>query len=145
MAILSLLFKSKSDNNKKNPSKPFTERPMSEQNPKKRLEDYAKEIFGEFQNVDEDRPIRRQPQPTPVAPQPVRSTMVEKQTHKERPKKVVVEVPKEKSTGRFSTHNKKPNQPVVKVKNHSLLPQDDQELLRAIIFSEVIGPPKSKR
>lgn len=151
MGLIAVFFKNKSDQDKKEPRKPFSS-PTKNGQTSKRLEDYSKEIFGDFRETENKRSEQRQSTTTPVFETIETYKSLEPKRKREQRKieeisievKEVPAVPNQSKTGRFSTHNKG-NAPIRKVRNEQLLPQDESELLRAIVFSEIIGPPKSKR
>lgn len=105
--------------------KPFTE------NPFKNLGDFAKDFMEEQkQQLDRKTPI--------VKKTPVVFEKVEREVSRDQGTP--------RSTGRLSIHNtnrleKKESKPKI---TH-ILPSSQEELVRAIVFSEILAPPKSKR
>lgn len=120
--------------------KPFTEKPFNG------LEDLAKAFFEEKkEGMDRKPPV--------VKKAPVVTQKVERKSERtvERHSKEIVErdikrdqgVPR--SSGRLSVYQaEKPRQAVEPVLN-SILPDTKEELMRAIVLSEILALPKSKR
>lgn len=106
----------------------------------KRMEDYAKEIYGEFQaqmNPESDK----KEQVKEVARE-----VVERHT-KSRPERTATPVAAKEIGGRLSAHQK-PVQPVRKAvadENRSPFPLTQSEAQKAIILAEVFMSPKAKR
>ncbi|RNF41016.1 hypothetical protein [Planococcus salinus] len=119
----------------------------SDQKRFKRVEDYAKEIYGEFQaqmNGQTDRKdqvnrkIEEVVEKKPLS-QPARQTA--KQAAKEAVKKT-----DDLTTGRLSAHQhrsavRKPEP----AESEELLPLSNEDVQRGIILAEILMPPKSKR
>lgn len=143
--IVSTLFKK--NKNSEQPAKkrvqevkPFTERPFNG------LEDLAKAFFEEKkEGMDRKPPL--------VNKAPVVTQKMERKSERtvERHSKEIVErdikrdqgVPR--STGRLSVYQaEKPRQSVEPMLN-SILPDTKEELMRAIVLSEILALPKSKR
>ncbi|TQR19281.1 hypothetical protein [Psychrobacillus vulpis] len=131
--IISLIVSALFGQKKKAAQKPVKdvqqEKPFKE-NPFKGLEDFAKEFKVEHKKMDRKPP---EVQKTP--------TLVEK---------VEREVPRDRgvprSSGRLSIHQDKvQNKNVSKPIDTNILPSSKEELVRAIVFSEILAPPKSKR
>ena len=106
-----------------------TRKPVSE-NPFKELGDFAKQFTSERQQEKKTMPpvVREVP-------------VVEKMEREVKRNQGVA-----RTSGRLSTHQenaplRQKTAPVV----NSMLPRDEDELIRAIIFSEILAPPKSKR
>ncbi|WP_025784791.1 hypothetical protein [Sporosarcina sp. D27] len=107
--------------------------------PFKRLKELTGEIYKEIQ-VDQRKTVAEQPVPTEpvlvseaprknsVSPKPVRP---ERQTSS-------------RSSGRLSTHNPD-QQRFVKSESLNVDVTSKQDILRGIVFSEILGPPKSKQ
>lgn len=105
----------------------------------KRMEDYAKEIYGEFQT---------QMKPETVKKEQVKEAareVVERQT-KSRPGREAASAASQVG-GRLSAHQKPSRTPLEKpvVESKSPFPLSQSEAQRAIVLAEVFMPPKSKR
>jgi hypothetical protein len=132
LGLISMLFKKFGDQQEETPPRQRPVSPNQQPQKPKRLDDYARELFEEFQE-----PQRKKPDPVPVAElnrhaRPVRKVET-----------VTENVPLEPSTSRRPSVRQK--EVKHSEKSASVLPKNEQELLQAFIFSEVIGPPKSKR
>ena len=133
VALLSFLFKNKKEPDKKRVEKPVNSTPMRKtvsENPFKELGDFAKQFTSERQQ-------ERKTKPPVVKEAPVVAKM--EREHK-RDQGVA------RTSGRLSTHQENaPLRPKSTPVVSSILPSNEDELIRAIIFSEVLAPPKSKR
>lgn len=120
-------------------TKPFMQKPVDQRSMKK-IEDYAKEVFGDVQKQMGEKQSRTQ-----VAPE------VKKRSEPVRtfsPVKGQVNDVQQRSAnrpGRLSAHNATPLKRVTTPTPSSLVPKTENEILQAIIFSEILAPPKSKR
>ena len=137
LAVIGLIFnlvtKGKGGDNK---SKPFMERPLNQQ-PKKRIEDYAKEVYQDVQK----QIAEKQTNPRGKVVDTTSERKLEKMARAEISK--VEEAPKR--SGRLSVHNPTAVVREKKASTHSLLPKTGNDLIQAIVFSEILAPPKSKR
>ena len=131
--IFNLVTKGKGGDNK---SKPFMERPLNQQ-PKKRIEDYAKEVYQDVQK----QIAEKQTNPRGKVVDTMSERKLEKMARAEISK--VEEAPKR--SGRLSVHNPTAVVREKKASTHSLLPKTGNDLIQAIVFSEILAPPKSKR
>ena len=104
-------------------------------NPFKNLGDLAKDFKLEQQAKMERKQPRQVEKPRTVAP--VFAEKVQREVNRDQG------VPR--STGRLSVYQEKnplkSSKPVV----HSVIPSTKDELVRSIIFAELLAPPKSKR
>lgn len=134
--IIALLF-SVFFNKKKEPDKNTVEKPVNStptrktvsENPFKELGDFAKQFTNERQQEKKIKP--------PV----VREVPVMEKMEREVKRNQGVA----RTSGRLSTHQESaPLLPEITPVN-SMLPSSEDELIRAIIFSEILAPPKSKR
>lgn len=106
----------------------------------KRMEDYAKEIYGEFQTQMNPEADKKE-QVKEVARE-----VVERKTNR-RPDRQATPVAAKEIGGRLSAHQQ-PAQQVKKKQseeNSSPFPLTQNEAQKAIILAEVFMPPKSKR
>lgn len=136
IGIVSALFgKKKTD--QKNAPKPVQKAPPQKpfaENPFKNLGELAKEFKQEQQAEIERRTIV--PKPEPV--QPVKVEKVQREVHRDQGAP--------RSSGRLSVHQgNKPTLHATKPAMASVLPETKDELVRAIVLSEILAPPKSKR
>lgn len=112
--------------------KPKQNRPTTTaaENPFKNLGDFAKDFMD-----DQRRQMEKQPPVIESAPLPSKKEAKEVQE----PKKVT------SRPGRLSVHND-PKKEVVRVeRDRELIPTSKEELIRAVVFSEILAPPKSRR
>lgn len=133
VALMSFLFKGKkeADNTADKPVKSTPVRKPVSENPFKDLGDFAKQFTGERQQ-------EMKPKPPVVKEVPVKVEKIERELKRDQGSA--------RSTGRLSTHQQKA--PIVQVSAQevsSLIPSTQDELIKGIIFSEILGPPKSKR
>ena len=164
IAVVSSLFK-KGKGNTENPakgqSKPFTATGRVPDSPQSKLKEMSKDLYRELQKemqrTDVEPPSRQLPRetvpqrPVVVAAQPVvvsavaepvRSTTPRATTErKERPDS---SRDRERHSGRLSAHGAQ-YQTASTLQAHDLMPKNRQDLVKGIIFSEIFGPPKSKR
>ena len=115
------------------------QQPTRSQGGFKRMEDYAKEIYGEFQ-AQMNTETEKRPQAREAAKE-----VVEKYTSS-RPERQSAAPAVERQSGRLSTHQKQARQVREKTppaKNMFPLTQSDAQ--KGIILAEVFMPPKSKR
>jgi len=136
--IISAFSKKKNADDGNGKSKPFVSKPLDSQ-PLKRIEDYAKEVYVDVKERTTERQSRQTPPPSELKSQVKQveetilpSRVLKKENNFDRP-------------GRLSVH-----QPVNRIKEkqidkNSLVPNTKKELVQAIIFSEILAPPKSKR
>ncbi|MER2089652.1 MAG: hypothetical protein ABS920_07940 [Sporosarcina sp.] len=140
--------------------KPFTATGRVPDNPASKLKEMSKELYRELQKEmqggDTEPPSRQlqrqqQPpqatvQPAPAVPQPARVSVERKERadssgnrHIERPDSSV-----NRHSGRLTAHGGK-RQSVSAIEKTDLMPKNQEDLLKGIVFSEIFGPPKSKR
>ncbi|MFJ7826832.1 hypothetical protein [Psychrobacillus sp. NPDC096623] len=135
-ALFSLFFKNKKEPDNKRVEKPVNSTPTRKtvsENPFKELGDFAKQFTSERQQEMKVKP--------PVVKEievPVKVKKMEREVKRDQGVS--------RGPGRLSAHQEKATErlkssPVV----NNLLPSNEDELIRAIIFSEILAPPKSKR
>lgn len=131
--LFSVFFNKKKEPDKKTVEKPVNSTPSRKtvsENPFKELGDFAKQFTNERQQEKKTKPpvVREVP-------------VVEKMEREVKRNQGVA-----RTSGRLSTHqeNAPLRQKITPVVN-PMLPRDEDELIRAIIFSEILAPPKSKR
>ena len=133
VALLSFLFKNKKEPDKNTVEKPVNGTPNRKtvsENPFKELGDFAKQFTSERQQENKTKP--------PIVKE---VPVVEKLEREVKRNQGVA-----RTSGRLSAHQEKglvlqETTPVVS----SILPSNEDELIKAIIFSEILAPPKSKR
>ncbi|MBE1553712.1 hypothetical protein [Sporosarcina limicola] len=148
MIIVGTLFrgKGKKEAPPKGQPKPFTATNPESNDPVRKLKEMSKQMYRELQKElhpeTSEPPSRQTPQVvTPAeitAPRPARTDTVRASIN-DRDR-----VPKERHRGRLATHGGS-REPVSNVNTHDLIPKNRQDLLKGIVFSEIFGPPKSKR
>lgn len=130
--LFSVFFNKKKEPDKKTVEKPVNSTPSRKtvsENPFKELGDFAKQFTNERQQEKKTKPpvVREVP-------------IVEKMVREVKRNQGVA-----RTSGRLSTHQESaPLRPETTPVN-SMLPSSEDELIRAIIFSEILAPPKSKR
>ena len=131
--LFSVFFNKKKEPDKKTVEKPVNSTPTRKtvsENPFKELGDFAKQFTNERQQGKKTKP-------PVVSERPI----VEKVEREVKRNQGVA-----RTSGRLSAHQEiapllQTTTPVV----NSMLPSSEDELIRAIIFSEILAPPKSKR
>ncbi len=128
------------------PTEPRKSLPAEQTDPFKRLKEITGDIYREIQQEQQKpagEPTAAKPEvilQAPPAKRPVRQT-VERKT--EEPARRSSREPSSRG-GRLSAHNAESAMP--ERKSHAALDiTDEQDILKGIIFSEILGPPKSKR
>ncbi|BAQ11416.1 hypothetical protein OXB_2945 [Bacillus sp. OxB-1] len=159
LLIISLIIGSffNGSKNKKEPpktgAKPFTatgkvEPPAKADDPLKRLKDLSREMYKEIQKelqTEDDEPPSRQTAPVRTKKEPAPSPqVVVAEAMPELPRRIQEPV-MEKHRGRLSAHSSNPKPELQSENVHDFFPQNEQDILKGIIFSEILGPPKSKR
>ncbi|WP_318615072.1 hypothetical protein [Sporosarcina sp. YIM B06819] len=161
MAIVSSLFKKGKENPAKGQSKPFTATGNNPDSPQSKLKEMSKDLYRELQKEMQrtdveppsrqlqqppvSRPVVVAPMPAPVvsAPTiPARSTAP--RAGVERKERSDSSRDRGRHSGRLSAHGAQ-YQMASTVEARDLLPKNEQDLIKGIIFSEIFGPPKSKR
>jgi len=139
MLVIGMITKGKNTEDTDGKTKPFMSKPL-DQKSARRIEDYAKEVFQEVQKQrSPNRESSRQSIPMSPPVERTNPTMSEINPTK------VVEDSSRKSTGRLSVHQKTKPVRNQKIAAPSLLPKTGHEVIQAIVFSEILAPPKSKR
>lgn len=135
MLILGALFnsgKKKKSDEKQKPAKPFTTEQPKHDNPIKKLKEMSRDLYHEIQQefeVEEEKPKH----------EPVRIPKVERAIKEPNVKsRVALAEGRQQSAVRQSPIKKQ-------VPKKRLVPTSSDEIMQGIIFSEIIGPPKSKR
>ncbi|WP_339250627.1 hypothetical protein NSQ43_12370 [Sporosarcina sp. FSL W8-0480] len=155
LGFISMIFKGKKPDEsqkKTQPKRPQqqTQWPSAQpetQDPLRRLKEISQEMYKEIQRefqTEVDEPPSRQTEPA-VSPKKV--VVEEKPKETRTPvqrKEREVKSPSTPHRGRLATHQGEPvwEKPV---EQHHLIPKDEQDLITGIIFSEILGPPKSKQ
>ncbi len=164
IAIVSSFFKKgkgKTETPGKNQSKPFTAAGRVPDSPQSKLKEMSKDLYRELQKemqrTDVEPPSRQLPRETvpqrpvvveaqpvvaPVIAEPLRSTTTRAAV--ERKERQDSSRDRERHSGRLSAHGAQ-LQTVSSMQPHDLMPRNKQDLIKGIIFSEIFGPPKSKR
>lgn len=130
--LFSVFFNKKKEPDKKTVEKPVNSTPSRKtvsENPLKELGDFAKQFTNERQQEKKTKPpvVREVP-------------VVEKMEREVKRNQGVA-----RTSGRLSTHQESAPLPPETTPVNSMLPSSEDELIRAIIFSEILAPPKSKR
>lgn len=140
MLILGALFnsgKKKVSEEKKQPTKPFTAEKTEHDNPIKKLKEMSREIYKEIQQEFE---VEEKPASQPVKKRREVAVEVKVDEPIRQPRvKTRVAITEERQRNENAAKQK---QPTV---SKQLVPTTSDEIMKGIIFSEIIGPPKSKR
>ncbi|MCM3710851.1 hypothetical protein [Sporosarcina luteola] len=155
MGLISMLFKGKkSGEAPKTQTKPPTTQ-TGTPDPMRKLKEMTQEMYKdiqrEFQTEIDEPPSRQSPDRKPA--QTVSIPPLPKVTERgDRTRDIQVHTDKrhdreskrEPHRGRLSVHqgslvSKEP------VEHHEMIPTSEQDLIKGIIFSEILGPPKSKQ
>ncbi|WP_427137057.1 hypothetical protein [Psychrobacillus psychrodurans] len=132
-AIFSLFFKNNKESDKKSVEKPVNSTPMRKtvsENPFKELGDFAKQFTSERQQEMKTKP--------PIVKEvPVKVEKMEREVKRDQGVA--------RSSGRLSTHQKNVSVTIPTPVVDSLIPSSQDDLIKGIIFSEILAPPKSKR
>lgn len=158
MLIVGSLFKGKKD---KGPSdteqtKPFMPRQEHSERPNdpvKKLKEISREMYRELQQEmqreaepPQNRPVTPPPVAVPVRPiveKPTPSPIRETQKNQTRSTRIPRS---ERRTSRGqSASEKNIVTPTKSINTANLLPKSEEDLIKGVIFSEIFGPPKSKR
>ncbi len=164
IAIVSSFFKKgkgKTETPGKNQSKPFTATGRVPDSPQSKLKEMSKDLYRELQKemqrTDVEPPSRQlqqqavpqrpvvvaaQPAVAPIVAEPVRSTTPRSTV--ERKERSGSSRDSQRHSGRLSAHGAQ-FETASTMQPHDLMPKNRQDLIKGIIFSEIFGPPKSKR
>lgn len=158
MAISALFSKNKKpDGNQPAKRQQVPGRPQASQTPQapqggqrtfKRIEDYAKEIYGEMQAQMEDDPKRaEQARKVKEQAEQVKSRAIAEVDKRTKPASTGRQA--KQSTprpGRLSVYKEETLQPAIhQTVKDELLPLKDEDVLKGIIMAEILLPPKAKR
>jgi hypothetical protein len=129
--------------------KPFTATGRVPGDPVRKIQDMSREMYKElqkeFQQVATEPPSRQTAVPQPVE-RPVRELTINHDAPRASmtPSPSIARKAREKHRGRLSMHGgETPAQQMVE--QSDLVPKNGHDLLKGIVFSEILGPPKSKR
>ncbi|MBO0587752.1 hypothetical protein [Sporosarcina sp. E16_8] len=157
LAIVGSLFRGKKKEPAKGPqSKPVTATGRASEGPTTKLKEMYRELQREMAGAEPEQPSRQlskqqQQAPitvpsSPVVVPPARPTADRKERanssanrHIERPDSSV-----NRHSGRLAAHGGQ-RPAVSSIQSHDLMPKNQDDLLKGIVFSEIFGPPKSKR
>lgn len=157
MLIVGSLFKGKrdkgpSEEEKTKPFMPRQERTERSDDPFKKLKEISKEMYREMQQEmqreaepQQNRPRTSPPVAVPVRPvvqqptPPVREVQREKVRSQREPLKERQTMRGQSTTGKTTVTRRQ------SINTANLLPKSEEDLIKGVIFSEIFGPPKSKR
>jgi hypothetical protein len=136
--IISAIAKRKNPDDGGGKTKPFMPNQQNQQKMKK-LEDYAKEIYGDVQKqISERQSPRTNSKPDVISQmEQVKKTPSNQQLNNDQRA--------DRRPGRLSTHQSTDAIRRESTDPKSLVPTTESQLRQAIIFSEILAPPKSKR
>jgi len=156
LALVGSFFRGKKKEPEKGPQpKPFTATERAPEGPTTKLKEMYRELQREMAGADAEPPSRQLPKqqqttvtvpPAPEVAPPARPTADRKERanssanrHIERPDSST-----NRHSGRLSSHGgQRPTMSTIQ--SHDLMPKNQDDLLKGIVFSEIFGPPKSKR
>lgn len=157
MGIISMLFKGKKTGEEPKTQTKQSTTQSGAPDPMRKLKEMTQEMYKEIQReyqTEMNEPPSRQssenkPVPAPAVSLPSRAKEVEQRDNaNEFPirvdKRLERSTKREPHRGRLSVHqgsmiSKEP------VEYHEMVPTSEQDLIKGIIFSEILGPPKSKQ
>lgn len=150
MLVLGSLFGKKTKEPPKRTERPPAPQPKQGQ---KTFKDLSKDIFQEiqkeFQEMQKDLQPQEAPQPEklpkieiPQQPEPVAKPVPKAVQRPERPS---TDRSRQGSAARERVIAQQKSDDPFEIGKEELLPTDQRELLKGIIFSEILGPPKSKQ
>lgn len=156
LALVGSFFRGKKKEPEKGPQpKPFTATGHAPEGPTAKLKEMYRELQKEMAGADAEPPSRQLPRqqqqttvpvsPAPEIAPPARPTADRKERnssanrHIERSSSSV-----NRHSGRLSAHGGQ-SETVSVIETHNLMPKNQDDLLKGIVFSEIFGPPKSKR
>lgn len=154
MAVSAYFSKSKKGSADDDPAKPASTRAATDtdrrtgQNTFKRVEDYAKEIYGELQNQKTQRPELAEQAKRKVEEAVNRTPLRDARKEVQRrvtPREARNEIQDRISATKSSSLHGRSSAPVVEKSNDELLPLSSEDVRRGIIMAEILLPPKSKR
>jgi flagellar motor protein MotB len=137
--VISAIFKRKNASDDGGQTKPFLPQSPNQQSMKK-LEDYAKEIYGDVQKQISERQTR-----TATKPEVIQQMKQVKETVLPVKEKAKTAPTSAARPGRLSLHQSNEGIRTTTSDSISLVPSSEKELLQAIVFSEILAAPKSKR
>lgn len=145
MLLVGSLFSSKKKNASEEPkkAKPFTTANDRHDGPVKKLKEMSKDIYKEIQKELEESNDQPHTMPERTIPKP---------EVKVRPERIEVSIPRVETTkpSRVSRSSRHEQKEVVKkqrkiVPQTNIMPKTPDDIMKGVIFSEILGPPKSKR
>ena len=154
MAISAFFNKNKKDSADDVPKRPVPTRSStgddrrSGQKTFKRVEDYAKEIYGELQKQQTQRPERTQQVKKQVEEVVNRTPLREARQEVQRrvsSREVQDEIEDRITTGGLRSVRNQPSVAQKEKDADDFLPLTDEDVRRGIIMAEILMPPKSKR
>lgn len=135
--IISAISKSKKANDGDGKTKPFMSGQQNQQ-AKRKLEDYAKEIYGDVQKQISHRQSQTRSKPDVISQMEQVKNLPSDQPLKDDHRVA-------RRPGRLSTHQSSDTVDRKSTELSSLVPTTQSQMRQAIIFSEILAPPKSKR
>lgn len=162
IGIISAIFGKKKEQPSTKERKPAMTRPdqPATPDPMRKLKEMSKELFEEIEREfqlpdDEEPPSRQTPKSAPAPAKPASQPKVTISPKRETAPVVKVKDKLDLATtrdktsvephqGRLSAHQGKQvwSPPV---EHHEMIPKNEEDLIKGIIFSEILGPPKSKQ
>ena len=158
LALVGSFFRGKKKEPEKGPQpKPFTATGRAPDGPTTKLKEMYRELQREMAgaDVEPEPPIRQLPKQqqqatvtVPSAPEvpPARPTADRKERTNSSANRHIErsDSSTNRHSGRLSAHGGQ-SPTVSAIQSHDLMPKNQDDLLKGIVFSEIFGPPKSKR
>lgn len=155
MLVIGALFnsgkKKAPEEQKRQQSKPFTSGKPEQDNPIKKLKEMSRDLYKEIQQEFEQEQEKPQQRPVEIPKQRVQQqvdvTKVEAPKREERvyTRSTEPSERQQEAVRRQARQAEKRQNKQSAVASNQLVPTTSDEIMKGIIFSEIIGPPKSKR
>jgi len=147
MLIIGSLFRKKKgkDATESKQTKPFTAQESPQNNPVGKLKEMSRDLYRELQQEMEQNPEAPTAQRTPQVVIPAK-IVEEKPPVVKRENRRNSRTQRAGSRSRVSTPiaNTQPSRRAT-ANTTSLMPKSEEDIIKGVIFSEIFGPPKSKR
>lgn len=155
LGIISMLFKGKNQGEAPKTQKRQQTTQPSASDPMRKLKEMTQEMYKEIQRefqTELDEPPSRQSSERSPAPVVTLPSEVHKGERRDAGKKTQIQAERKRDRtsnrephrGRLSVHQGSLNSQEP-TRHHEMVPNSQQDLIKGIIFSEILGPPKSKQ
>ncbi|MDS9471026.1 hypothetical protein [Sporosarcina pasteurii] len=144
MLLLGSLFSGKKKSSEEDRrSKPFTPESKEQDNPIKKLKEMSKDIYKEIQQEMEQETKKVEHRPVAIPGESLRK--VEEQRAEVQKQKTISSDSGRRREARRDKVKRQSKNKQTNVENRDLVPSSSDDIMKGIIFSEIIGPPKSRR